>query len=368
MKPTHSYPTVMQVITKGELGGAQTHVLALCEALAGQARLVVVIGGTEPAPPLALGLQALNLPVLRAPALGNSLAPWRIARAVWQLVPLIRTHRPDVLHAHSAAAGVAARIAGRLCGTPVVYTVHGFAFKPEAPWPRRSVAWCAEWLLARWTGHMVCVSEYERRLARRLPLAPERISVVLNAMPDSPHRAQPAGTARIIMVARLAAPKRADLLLQALARLRDALGHEAPASLVGDGPERPALQALAQRLGLQAMDFAGNASDVPERLAAHGIFALLSDHEGLPISVIEAMRAGLAIVGSDLPGLRELLPSGQHGVLTPNTPEAIAQALERLVRDPALRGRLGQAARARYEQHHAPEPMASAILAIYAQV
>lgn len=358
-------PKVMQVITKGERGGAQTHVRTLCRALAAPVRFSAVIGGAE-ATALESDLRAAGIPVHRVPALRNSLAPWHLYRAVVALRALIRRHDPDVLHAHSAVAGVVARVAGRLCRKPVVYTVHGFAFKPEVPWLRRTVAWCCEWLLARWTRHMVCVSAHELGLARGLPLPASRQSVVPNAMEDDGHRAQPAlAPVRIAMVARLAAPKRPDLLLHALARLRDALGHEVAASLIGGGPDREALQALAHQLGLRQVRFEGDVDDVAPRLARHGIFVLLSDHEGLPISVIEAMRAGLPVVASRLPGMAELLPDAHQADLVPNAAEAVALALERLVRDPALRDSRGRAARARYEERHTTERMASAILAIY---
>ena len=97
---------VMQVITKGERGGAQTHVRTLCRALAPQVRLCAVIGGTGPAP-LEDDLRALGLPVHRARGLRNSLAPWHLCRAVLELCALIRQHQPDLLHAHSAARACA---------------------------------------------------------------------------------------------------------------------------------------------------------------------------------------------------------------------------------------------------------------------
>lgn len=360
-------PKVMQVITKGERGGAQTHVRTLCKTLASRIHCCAVIGGNGPTP-LEADLQALGFPVHRASGLRNSLAPWHLCLAILELRTQIRRHDPDVLHAHSAVAGVVARIAGRLCNKPVVYTVHGFAFKPEAPWFRRTVAWYCEWLLARWTYCMVCVSEHELQLSRRLPMRTGGPIVVANAVEDCTYRAQPtAEPVRIAMVARLAAPKRPDLLLHALVRLRDILGREVETHLIGDGPDRAAWQALAHRLQLNKIHFLGDVEDVPQRLAGYGIFVLLSDHEGLPISVIEAMRAGLPIVATDLPGLRELLPSSEYAALVPNDVEVIAQNLARLIRHPVLRDRLGNAARGRYEERHTPERMASAILAIYAQ-
>jgi glycosyltransferase involved in cell wall biosynthesis len=359
----------MQVITKGESGGAQTHVLVLCKALMPRIRLVAVIGGASPRSLLGDELQALGIPVCPLPQLGNSLSPLRVFSAVRALLRLLREHKPDALHAHSGVAGVVARIAGLIAGTPVIYTVHGFGFKPEAPLAQRLAAWLAEWTMARFTHHMICVSSHELQLARRLPIAANRLSVIPNAVWDTPARAHPGHEPmRIAMVARLAAPKRPDLLLLALARLRDRLGHEAAATLIGGGPDIEAHRALAERLSLQGVEFAGDVGDVPARLAQHEVFVLMSDHEGLPISVIEAMRAGLAIVASDLPGIRELLTHGTHGLLVPNEPDALAEALLALAAAPQLRARLGQAARRHYETRFTPAPMGCAVQALYGQI
>ena len=360
---------VLLLITKGETGGAQTHVLGLCRALAGQVHYVAAIGGAEPVSALGGGLAALGVPVHQLPQLGNSLSPMRLIVAVRALLRLLKQQQPDVIHAHSAVAGVVARIAGRVAGLPVVYTVHGFGFKPEVQRMQRWLAWLAEYSLARFTSHMICVSEFERVLARQLPLPPGCLSVIPNAVPDTAERAQPAHEPpRIVMVARLAAPKRPDLLLQALAVLRERLGHEVQATLIGSGPDLAAHQALAQQLNLQAVDFTGDVSDVPRRLAQHAIFVLVSDHEGLPISIIEAMRAGLAIVASDLPGIRELITHDQLGLLVPNQVNALADALGKLISSASLRSRLGSAARARYLDKFTPDKMAAPVAAIYSQL
>jgi glycosyltransferase involved in cell wall biosynthesis len=360
---------VMQIITKGESGGAQTHLLVLCGALMPQLRFVAAIGGRTPRSGLGDQLQALGIPVEPLPQMGNSLSPLRILAAVRALLRLLRTHRPDILHAHSSVAGVVARIAGRIAGTPVVYTVHGFGFKPEIPRFQRWAAWCGEWMLAGLTDRMICVSAHERQLAARLPIAPGRVSVIPNAVADTPERAQPARDApRIVMVARLARPKRVDLLLHALALMRERLGHEVPASVIGSGPDLEGLRALAGQLDLRAVDFTGDVGDVPTRLARHEVFVLMSDHEGLPISIIEALRGGLAVVASDLPGIRELLTHGAQGLRVPNEAGALADALLSLVAAPGLRARLGHAARQHYEACFTPAPMARAVEALYGQI
>lgn len=357
---------VMLVITKGEVGGAQTHVLSLCQALSHQVQYVAAIGGGEVATHLGDALTLKGALVCYLQPLGNSLSPLRLIESVRALLRLIRQQQPDILHAHSAVAGVVSRIAGRIANVPVIYTVHGFGFKPQVSPMRRWAAWLAEYALAPWTGQMVCVSQHERNLARGLPLKHDRIGVIHNGVPDTVERANPSlQPLRIVMVARLAPPKRPDVLLQSLALLRDTLGYEVSATLIGSGSELKSLQSLAEQLNLHSVDFTGDVSNVAQRLAEHSIFVLMSDHEGLPISVIEAMRAGLAIVASDLPGMRELIAHGQNGLLVPNQPSSLAPALKQLIASVPLRIQLGQAARLAYEAGFTLDKMALSTEALY---
>lgn len=360
---------VLQIITKGEAGGAQTHLLEVCRALHQQVDLTVVTGGSATGNILEPQLRELGIPQERLPLMVNSLSPWRVLRSAYALWCLLRRQRPDLVHAHSAIAGVTARIAGVLAGIPVVYTVHGFGFKPQVPRLQRLAARMVEWLLAPVTARLICVSEHEHALARQLPLPAGRISVIRNALQDHPRRADPAAEPmRVIMVARCAAPKRHDLLLQALTLAVARLGREIPATLVGGGPLLPRLQQQALALGLKSVQFTGDVDNVPDLLAGHSVFVLVSDHEGLPISVIEALRCGLPVLGSDLPGMRELIEHDQEGWLLPNRAELLADALVMLAQRPQERARMGRAARRRYEQQCEPRAMAQAILAVYGQI
>lgn len=365
---------VLQVITKGEIGGAQSHLLTLCCELRDRQgmEVEVAIGGSMPSP-LASTLEASGIQVHHIPSLGNAATLAELVHAVRRMRDIVRDRSPDLLHAHSAMAGVVARLAGALARKPVVYTVHGFAFKAGNPWMRRVAAFAAEWLLAPLARRMVCVSEHERRLARTLPLPSRRVMVVQNGIEEVPASTdlateQAGALPSIAMVARMAPPKRPDLLLHALAHLRDGLGYEAPATFFGGGPQLASHQALAHQIGLKAVVFTGDVDGISARLMEHAIFVLTSDHEGLPISVIEAMRAGMAIVASDLPGTRELLPDATQARLVPNDAAALAQALRQLVESPALRSSLGGAARQRYEQHYTAQRMGKEMVAIYQSV
>jgi lipopolysaccharide/colanic/teichoic acid biosynthesis glycosyltransferase/glycosyltransferase involved in cell wall biosynthesis len=379
-------PHVMIVITRGEAGGAQSHVRDLCQALQARVHFTVVIGGPVEESVLGRELTALGITVCPMPDMLESLNPLKLWPAVQQLTELIHTHKPDLVHGHSAIGGLVARVAAHRTHIPAVYTVHGFGFKPEVPLVRRTAAALAEHMMARWTTQMICVSKYERELALNLTIDSDRVHVIPNgiarlpklevagtddASESSDANAQPtqqaASTPRLIMVARMKLPKRHDLLLQALAKVRNTLGHELPVTLAGDGPLSAELRAEAKALNLKNITWAGDVSNVSELLAQHEVFVLLSDHEGMPITVLEAMRAGLCVLASSLPGIREQIIPYQDGVLTANTPDAVAEKLLQLVRDPHLRKRLGRAAQQTFESAFAAEPMAERVLQVYRQ-
>ena len=383
-------PHVMIVITRGETGGAQSHVRDLCQALQSRVQFTVVIGGPIEESVLGRELSALGIAVCPMPDMVESLNPLKLWPAVQQLTELIHTHKPDLVHGHSAIGGLVSRVAAHRAQVPAVYTVHGFGFKPEVPLVRRTAAALAEHMMARWTAHMICVSKYERELALGLAIDADRVHVIANGIArlpapianpsqseasntsDSQHTsAAPAQNSsampRLIMVARMKQPKRHDLLLQALAKVRNTLGYEVPVTLAGGGPLNDEIRAQAKTLNLKNTTWAGDVSHVSELLAQHDVFVLLSDHEGMPITVLEAMRAGLCVLASNLPGIREQINAYQDGILVTNTPDAVAEKLLQLIRDPHMRKRLGRAAQQKFEDSFTAESMAERVLQVYRQ-
>lgn len=356
-------PLIAYLITNSEVGGAQAHVADLLRGLHGRVDAVVLAGGDGP---LFANAQACGAKTVRLGLLDNALSPWRALAAFKQLVGALRAVGPDLIHAHSAKAGALGRLAGWVLGIPVVYTVHGFAFKAAAPARQRIIARMMEWLLAPLTARMICVAEAERGMADTLPIPPARIQVIHNGIADSSDHTTPgAPVRRIAMVARLAAPKRVDTLIRAFAQ---AALPDCELILAGDGPQSAALRALADTLAPGRVHFYGVVTDIPALLASAQIFALASDHEGFPLSVLEAMRAGMPIVASDLPGIREQLADGDCGVLIPGNDEQLwASIFTELAANQERRETLGNRARARWEQFFGIAPMANATLLVYQQ-
>jgi glycosyltransferase involved in cell wall biosynthesis len=359
-------PRILLLITLAEVGGAQTYVASLLPALVERFEVVVAAHG---AGPLRDATEAAGARFEPLAHVRRAVGPRDLAGLV-ELVRLLRRERPDILHASSSKAGVLGRLAGALAGVPIrVFTVHGWAFAAYPGLVGRLYRW-ADRLVRPLTTVTVCVSERERKLGVRAGTCdPARTVVIPNAVDvagaprvEPGHRERPL----IVAVGRLKAPKDFLTLVRALGKLEPG---SFDAVIVGEGPDRPRLEDEIRRLGLKdRVRLAGERHDIPELLAAADIFALSSSSEGMPVSVLEAMAAGLPVVASRVGGVPEQVVERETGVLVaPGDPEDLAQGLARLVAEGELRRRLGAAGRARAEQSFDLEPFRRAHLALYSR-
>jgi glycosyltransferase involved in cell wall biosynthesis len=344
-----SRPRVLLVITLAEVGGAQAYVAALLPALVEQFDVVLAAYGDGPLREAATdaGVRFVPLKHLRRP-----IRPWRDLAGLVELSLLLRRERPDILHASSSKAGVLGRLAAALSGVPMrFFTVHGWAFTAFSGLSS-SVYRCLDRLMMPLTTVTICVSENE--FAKGLEAGtcrPSGTVVIRNAVDvaHAPRSSHDRRTPRLIAVGRMKAPKDFVTLVRAFALLP-------PGSfeglIVGDGPDRATIEAEIERLGLEgSVRLAGERDDIPAQLAAADAFVLSSGSEGLPVSVVEAMAAGLPVVASAVGGLSELVVDGESGFLVQGgNADELGAALGRLITDRELRRRMGAAGRARAEQ------------------
>ena len=300
------------------------------------------------------GFRVLPAPFVRR---ASPLAQFRAFRA---LVRLLRQEQPDLVHGHMPISGFLARVAARVAGVRLVaYTCHGFLFNQPAPWPRRLASFLMEWSAGRLTHIFMTVSVEEAADARRLGIS-RRATPVGNGRDPALFHPHAAARSRIraelavdpnrvviVAVSRLVRHKGYPELLAAMQHVPGAELWIVGTRLATDRGEDlgPALSA-AEATG--RVRLLGYRTDIASILAAADIFALPSHFEGLPMSVIEAMLVGLPVVATDIRGPREQVVDGLTGLLVPPaTVEPLAAALDRLVRDPAIRAAMGQAGRAR---------------------
>jgi glycosyltransferase involved in cell wall biosynthesis len=278
----------------------------------------------------------------------RDVSPLRDVLALLELVRLCRRERPDVVHTNSSKAGVLGRTAAWLARVPVrIFTVHGWAFSASTGLASRLYL-LADRLMRPLTTLVVCVAENEREVGLRARTCrAERTLVVRNAVDveAAPRAGHTNAVPRLVSVGRLSYPKDFPTFLDALARLGD---REYRALVVGDGPDRAALEEELRRRPNPRLELAGERDAVPVLLAESDVFVLSSRSEGLPMSVLEAMAAGLPVVASRVGGVPELIGEDEAGFLVPpGEPAALAVALARLLDDVELRRRVGEAARRR---------------------
>jgi len=266
-----------------------------------------------------------------------------------------------------------ARIAARRDGYPSVYTAHGWPFQAGAAWKQRVASFGGEFLGGHVGDAVICLTEAEADRARRSRVVPKgRIWVVPNGIADVPANQRRIGRADttadpvLVMVARFAPPKLQRELLDVLERLH---GLAWTLRLVGDGPGLEGCRQLVQGSPLlrDRVEMLGHRDDVPAILGASDIGILWSRYEGLPISVMEQMRGGLACVASDLPGTRALFGDGSAGVVATSADD-LARIVGALLVDPDRVDQLGAAARLRYERSYSVEAMLVATNKVYAAV
>jgi glycosyltransferase involved in cell wall biosynthesis/ribosomal protein S18 acetylase RimI-like enzyme len=326
-----------------------------------------------------LGISSSGPWVAAIQAEGIHHVPWRSAtrswapsadvRALGELVSILRRERVHVLHTHNPKPGILGRIAARLAGVPIVVnTVHGLYAMPEDPWPKRVAVLGLERVAARFSDRELYQSEEDLRWARRIGLVSPGRSVFLGNGTDvttfdpdavpvermSAIRTElgiPDGAVVVGTVGRLVAEKGYRELFAAARRVRDEQA-EVVFLVVGDHDTAKSDSIPAPEIERARADvaFAGWREDVRELLAIMDVFVLPSWREGVPRSAIEAAAMGRPMVVTDIRGCREVVRDGIEGILVaPRDPQRLAEAILELVRDPALRERMGKAARSRAE-------------------
>lgn len=324
--------------------------------------------GTEP---LAERATALEVPVRRIASLPLGLTG---ARRVPALARLLRRERPDVFHAHMSSPvackwGLAAAVLARV--PAVLGTVQVGEYEP----PDRSAYWQLR-ALARGVDRYLAVSrDIAGELVERLGWPAGKVEVSYNAVDVARFEVEaPAGLREelggegrplVLTPARLDVQKGHRVLFEAIREVPDALF-----LLAGEGPEREALEALAEELGIaERVRFLGRREDVPELLAACDVFALPSLYEGSSLAVLEAMAARIPVVSSAIGGTDELIEDGRSGLLVPpGDAEALAAALRRVLGDEELRRGLAARARERVEEGLTREQMAERVTGVYREL
>ncbi|MEE9239654.1 MAG: glycosyltransferase family 4 protein [bacterium] len=356
---------ILHIITRLDRGGSADNTLLSCIGQRRRGHEVTLMSGTGTTEDSPLkdtaGEEGVKLVLL--PSLVRAISPLRDLKALWSCCRIIRSGKYDVIHTHTSKAGILGRLAARISGgCRVVHTPHGHVFYGYFGRLKTKVFIRAERIMARWTDAIVTLTDHEAEehlengIGRR-----EQFVTVFSGIPmknaPGPESGRNKSSLRfalglphegplIVSVGRLEPIKDHGTLIEAFARVTQKYPG-AHLVLAGEGELAATHETLADNLGLRGrISFLGWRNDVGELLEAADLFVLPSINEGMGRAVVEAMRAGLAVVATNVGGVPAIVEDGVTGLLVPpGDPASLTAAIKRLISHPALRVAMGEAGR-----------------------
>jgi glycosyltransferase involved in cell wall biosynthesis len=319
----------------------------------------------------------------------RSMAPHRDLAAMQELYSLFRELRPDIVHTHNPKPGVYGRFAARAARVPVVVnTVHGLYALPTDPFAKRAVVYSLERLAATCSQAELLQNPEDAPVLRQLRVPDERIHILGNGIDLQRFDAGRVDATRVEVLRKEMGAEPGDLVcglvgrlvwekgyrevFEAARRLRDRVPNlriaiagpfdDDKADAVGRADV-----ADAERIG--NIRFLGMRDDVDELYAAMDLYVLASYREGFPRSAMEAAACGLPVIATDIRGCRQVVDDGENGLLVaPRSGAALADAIERVATDEAMRAAMGIAARAKAERDFDQKRVIATTLTVYEQL
>lgn len=351
---------ILQVIPTFGMGGAETMCQGLCMQLHRMGHEVTAVSLSGDHTPLTEGLEAVGVPVRYLDkALGSGFG------CVGKLKALIRQEQPQVIHTHLHALKYVALAGNRV---PIVHTVHNQAEK-EAVFLDRQIG--KHLFRSKKALPVALTREIRQSVAALYGLEEGNIPLVTNGIDLGRCIEKNDYTLhypiRLLHVGRFYPQKNHMALIEASAILKKR-GLNCELHCYGDGPLLPEMEEKVKALGLEEqVVFMGVTQDVYTVMSRGDLFLLPSSWEGMPMTVIEAMGAGLPVIASRVGGIPDMIQPGESGVLIAPQPRELADAVESLVKDEALRQALGEGGK-RAARNFSLEAMAQGYVDLYKQL
>jgi len=334
---------ILHIITKADLGGAQNVTFNLIYGFYSRPDYKITLITGEQGP-LVEKSKSLGIETIVVDALSRNISLYKDITAYWKLKKIIRKRQPDIIQLHSSKAGIIGRLLTNSLNMKSIFTVHGWSFKRNPGSLMSKIFLLLEKRFAKITDYIAVVSDNDYQLARTHNInARKGVILIKNGVDDSKHLAQPDvvknGKTVISMVARFSEQKDQLTLIEAIKNIEG----DIEVWLIGDGPDINKIKnKITEEKLSEIVTRIGPSQQVDKLLAESHIGVLCTHWEGLPISVIEFMRAGLPIIASDVGGINELIKHGRNGYLVlAKDIKNVNRYLNRLISQPQLRQKLG---------------------------
>ncbi|MBI1326060.1 MAG: glycosyltransferase [Alphaproteobacteria bacterium] len=361
---------ITYIVTRlDEFGGVQIHIRDMALWMRAQGHEVHVLSGWPGI--ISDYLVHEGISYTEIPDLVRPIKPAQDVKALQQLKEKLAEIKPDIVSCHSSKAGMHGRLAAKALKIPVIFTAHGWAFTEGVPLREQTMYRWMEKFGGMFSDHIVTVSEHDREIGLKARIVPpEKMTAIHNGMPDIPpplrKLQEPNDIVKILMVARFCPQKDHETLLRALAGCTQ---KNWMLQLAGSGDSLH-IHKLIEELGLDnRVSILGERSDVDYLLEQADMFCLISHWEGFPRSILEAMRAQLPVITSNVGGSAESVVQGETGyVVARKAVKELSERLDVLLSDPALRLKMGGAGRRLYEEKFRFQIMAEKTFSLYQQV
>lgn len=280
---------------------------------------------------------------------------------------IIEKIKPDLIHCNSTTGGIVGRICGAITRIPVIFTAHGWAFTDGISKSKRNFYKLLETFLAIFTKKIICVSEYDKQLALKvMPFFKNKLVTIHNGISDidEEYKKKEFSTDKLkcVMISRFCPQKDPYTLIKAISELNNE-GLNIQLDLYGYGEELQKVLDLIKDCHCSNIQYMGEISDVTPILKNYDVYALISNWEGLPIGIIEALRAGLPIIVSDVGGCSELIKNNGYLIERKNV-EDLKTKLNYLYSSLNVLPQLSSNSQLLYEKEYTADKMLKEILRI----
>jgi glycosyltransferase involved in cell wall biosynthesis len=368
---------LLYVITKLELGGAQKQLLSLIRGLnKEQFRVFLFTGqnGLLVEDVLSItGLQRRHCPFLE-----RAIHPLKDLLVLIDLFLFIKKNNIEIIHTHSSKAGILGRLAAKLAGVKIIiHTVHGWSFHDYQPIFLKGLFISLEKFVGMFTDKLIVVSAYDQLKGLRNHIGDQAKYSLIHYgidytefnLANSSIRSE-LGLNKNDLVVGMVACFKPQKCPQDFIKLACLINRDMPKVkfvLVGDGVLRKKIEELISASNLEKnIILLGWRRDIPDILAAFDVFVLTSLWEGLPVTLLEAMAKAKAIIATDTGGVREIIEEGKTGFLVqPHAMDELAHKLAGLLKDSALKVRIGNSAKESLKYDFRADKMINNTQALY---
>lgn len=319
---------ILYLITQSEWGGAQRYIYDLATNLKNDFDVVVAFGEKKE---LFDRLEKEKIRTIPLSYLKREISFIDDFLAFKELLKIISQEKPDIIHLNSSKAGILGSLTAKLLGVKkIIYTAHGWVFNEPLPWRLKSFYFWAEKISASWKDKIICVSEYDRRIAIEKNFChPEKLIFIHNGIDLNKinflsreeaknhllsNIYQPSNNTKIIgTIANLYKTKGVEYLIEAAKIINNS---DFIFIVIGEGDERKKLEKLIKNYGLEKNFFlVGNIPDAHKYFKAVDLFVLPSVKEGFPYTILEAMAAQVPIIATKVGGIPEMIENNKTGIL-----------------------------------------------------